>query len=98
MRPIFATAALAAGLVASATMPASAQYWNDGWYGHRWGSGVRVGVGIGTPDYYAYSYAPNTYAYSAPAGCACPPRAAYDYSDAYAYQPAYSYRQLFPPL
>ena len=37
-----------------------------GWYGHRWGSGVRVGVGIGTPDYYAYSYAPNTYAYFAP--------------------------------
>jgi hypothetical protein len=95
MRPLFATAALAAGLVASATLPASAQYWNDGWgwRGHGWGGGFGVSIGIGTPDAYAYGgYAPGAYAYSAPAGCTCPPRAALGYVDSYAYAPAYSYQ------
>jgi hypothetical protein len=87
-------AAISAGLVASATVPAAAQYWHggwDGWRGHRWGPSFGFSVGVGAPAYGAY-------AYGAPAGCACPGYAASAYAPGYAYAPgaAYAYDPGLP--
>jgi hypothetical protein len=80
-------AALAAGFVATATLPAMA--WPE--YS---GTGYGVSVGFGTEPYYE-SYA----AYTGPGGCTCSPRVAYRGfgTGAYAYGPGYDAAYAYAP-
>jgi hypothetical protein len=97
MRRGVAIAALAAGFVATATLPAAAQGWGYAAWDEPVG-GVGVSVGFGSPGYYGYAadypagyYARSGYAYG-PGGCSCGPTAGYaGYGGGYAYQPGYAY-------
>lgn len=59
MRRGLAIAALMAGFVATTTLPAAAQGWNDSWGYAGWneprGGGFGVSVGFGSPGYDAYA-------------------------------------------
>ena len=94
MRRGVAIAALAAGFVATATLPAAAQGWGYAAWDEPVG-GVGVSVGFGSPGYYGYAaeypagyYARPGYAYG-PGGCSCAPAAGYGSAGygGYAYQP-----------
>lgn len=97
MRRGVAIAALAAGFVATATLPAAAQGWGYAAWDEPVGGGG-VSVGFGSPGYYGYAadypagyYARSGYAYG-PGGCSCGPTAGYaSYGGGYAYQPGYAY-------
>jgi hypothetical protein len=97
LRREVAIAALAAGFVAAAALPAAAQgyaAWDE-----PVGGGFGVSVGVGSPGYYGYaadypagSYARSAYAYG-PGGCSCAPAAGYGYASyggGYAYQPSHA--------
>jgi len=102
MRRGVAIAALAAGFVATAALPAAAQGWGYGAWDEPVG-GVGVSVGFGSPGYYGYAadypagyYGRPAYAYG-PGGCSCAPAAGYG-SAGYggcAYQPGYAYSSSY---
>jgi hypothetical protein len=71
-------AALAAGFVATTSLPAAAQFWGGTWNNPHWGGGVSVGVG--TP-----------YAFAGHPGCTCPPWGARvsTVAPAFAYEPGF---------
>jgi hypothetical protein len=102
MRRGVAIAALAAGFVATAALPAAAQGWGYAAWDEPVG-GVGVSVGFGSPGYYGYAadypagyYARPAYAYGT-GGCSCAPAAGYGSAGygGYAYQPGYAYSSSY---
>jgi len=102
MRRGVAIAALTAGFVATAALPAAAQGWG---YADEPVGGVGVSVGFGSPGYHGYAadypagyYGRPAYAYG-PGGCSCAPAAGYGSAGygygGYAYQPGYAYSSSY---
>jgi hypothetical protein len=104
MRRGVAIAALAAGFVATAALPAAAQGWGYAAWDEPVG-GVGVSVGFGSPGYYGYAadypvgyYARPAYASAYGTGsCSCAPAAGYGFAGygGYAYQPGYAYSSSY---
>jgi hypothetical protein len=104
MRRGVAIAALAAGFVAAAALPAAAQGLDYAAWDEPVGGGFGVSVGVGSPGYYGYAadypagyYAGSAYAYG-PSGCSCAPAAGYGYASyggGYAYQPSHAYSSSY---